>query len=124
MSVPTYDQFIEPLLRFLVEHPEGVAARLAHEQAANAQNLTASDCEQLLPSGSQPMYKNRAGWAHDRLKRAGLSSSPRRGFWKPTAEGLAFAKEHPAPFSAELAEKLAMGFIAVKLKPSTGVLAA
>ncbi len=120
MSVPTYDRFIEPLLRFLVAHPEGVTARLAHEHAAKALNLTELDREQLLPSGSQPMYKNRAGWAHDRLKRAGLSISPRRGFWKPTADGIAFASEHPHPFSPDLAEKLAMGFIGVRLKPPSG----
>jgi restriction system protein len=120
MAVPTYDQFIEPLLRYLVQNPEGVAAKLAHEQAANALGLTEEDRQQLLPSGAQPMYKNRAGWAHDRLKRAGLSSSPRRGFWKATADGIAFAKEHATPFSTELAERLAMGYIGVRLKPASG----
>jgi len=118
MSVPTYDRFIEPLLRILVAHPDGVLAKSAHEEAANRLQLTASDRELLLPSGTQPMYKNRAGWAHDRLKRAGLSSSPRRGFWKPTSEGIAFAHAHPDPFTPEMAEKLAMGFVGVKLKPS------
>lgn len=118
MPVPTYDQFIEPLLRFLAVNSEGVAAKLAHEQAAGALGLTDEDKQELLPSGAQPIYKNRAGWAHDRLKRAGLSSSPRRGFWKITEDGARFIKEHPAPFSAELAEKLAMGYISVKLKLS------
>ena len=124
MTVPTYDQFIEPLLRYLAQNPDGVAAKLAHEQAANALGLTEEDRQQLLPSGAQPMYKNRAGWAHDRLKRAGLSSSPRRGFWKATADGIAFAKEHPAPFSAELAERLAMGYIGVRLKAASGAMGA
>ncbi len=117
MAVPTYDQFIEPLLRLLVANPEGVFAKLAHEEAATALGLTDEDRQQLLPSGAQLMYKNRAGWAHDRLKRAGLSSSPRRGFWKATPEGIAFAKEHPLPFSPDLAEELAMGYIGVRLKP-------
>jgi restriction system protein len=121
MSVPTYDKFIEPLLRYLAAHQEGVVARLAHEQAANALGLTDEDKQVLLPSGAQPIYKNRAGWAHDRLKRAGLSSSPRRGFWKITQEGIAFVQEHPTPFSAELAEKLAMGYIGVKLKPASPI---
>jgi restriction system protein len=116
MAVPTYDKFIEPVLRLLVDHPEGVDAKTAHEAAASALGLTGEDREQLLPSGSQPMYKNRAGWAHDRLKRAGLSSSPKRGFWKVTAEGVSFAKQHSAPFGQELIEKLAMGYVNVKLK--------
>jgi restriction system protein len=117
VGVPTYDQFIEPILRFLVAHPEGVNARDAHENAAQRLGLTAADRETLLPSGTQPMYKNRAGWAHDRLKRAGLSSSPRRGFWRVTPEGVSFNHQHPEPFPAELAEKLAMGYIGVKLRP-------
>ncbi|PKO73530.1 MAG: restriction endonuclease [Betaproteobacteria bacterium HGW-Betaproteobacteria-17] len=120
MAVPTYDQFIEPLLRCLVQNPNGVSAKLAHEEAANALKLTDDDRQQLLPSGSQLIYKNRAGWAHDRLKRAGLSSSPRRGFWKATEQGIAFAKENPSPFPATLVEKLAMGFIGIKLKPEFG----
>ena len=118
MSVPTYDQFIEPILRLLVAHPEGMTARAAHDEAANALALTSTDREVLLPSGSQPMYKNRAGWAHDRLKRAGLSSSPRRGFWKVTSDGVSFAQQHPQRFSPELSEKLAMGYIGVKLRAS------
>jgi restriction system protein len=116
MSVPTYDRFVEPILRLLVSHPEGMPARTVHEEAANALGLTAADKEILLPSGSQPMYKNRAGWAHDRLKRAGLSSSPRRGFWKVTPEGVSFAQQHPERFSPELSEKLAMGYIGVRLR--------
>jgi len=118
MPVPTYDKFIEPVLRYLVEHPDGVEAKSAHAAAATALGLTDKDREQPLPSGSQPMYKNRAGWAHDRLKRAGLSSAPKRGIWKATQEGIAFVKEHAEPFSPELVEKLAMGFIGVKLKPA------
>lgn len=35
MSVPTYDQFIEPILRYLAATPEGATARDAHEAAAN-----------------------------------------------------------------------------------------
>lgn len=119
MPVPTYDKFIEPLLRFLAAQQDGVPAKLAYEQAANALGLSDDDRQELLPSGAQPIYKNRAGWAHDRLKRAGLSSSPRRGFWKITKDGIDFVSAHPAPFSTDLAERLAMGNINIKLKPIT-----
>jgi restriction system protein len=119
MAIPTYDRFIEPLLRYLVHRPEGVPAKQEHEDLAGLLALTDEDREQLLPSGAQPIYKNRAGWAHDRLKRAGLSSSPRRGFWKATDAGIEFAKEHAGSFSPELVEKLAMGYLGVKLRPSS-----
>jgi restriction system protein len=76
MPVPTYDQFIEPVLRYLADHPDGALARDVHEAAADALGLSESDRQEILPSGRQAVYKNRAGWAHDRLKRAGYSSSP------------------------------------------------
>jgi restriction system protein len=87
MAIPTYDHWIEPILRILIENPNGLSAPSAHDAAARALGLTDEDRAQLLPSGRQLVYKNRAGWAHDRLKRAGLSSSPRRGFWQLTQAG-------------------------------------
>ena len=118
MTVPTYDQFIEPLLRYLAANENGVTAKQAHEQVANALGLSEEDKQTMLPSGAQLIYKNRAGWAHDRLKRARLSSSPRRGFWTITAEGLEFIRTRPEPFAPELSEQLAMGYIGVKLQPA------
>jgi restriction system protein len=48
MTVPTYDQFIEPILRYLAQHPEGVLAKDAHEAAAVALHLSDEDRAQLL----------------------------------------------------------------------------
>lgn len=119
MTVPTYDKFVEPVLRFLATRPCGAPAREAHDAAALALGVTDADRQELLPSGAQPIYKNRAGWAHDRLKRAGLSSSPRRGFWQLTAEGMQFAAEHSTPLSAKQVEQLAIGFMDVRLRPAS-----
>jgi restriction system protein len=118
MTVPTYDKFIEPILRFLATQPSGAPAREAHEAAAQALGVTDIDRQELLPSGVQLVYKNRAGWAHDRLKRAGLSSSPRRGFWQLTEDGLVFLAKYPASLSPKIIEHLAMGFKDVRLKPT------
>lgn len=115
MSIPTYDQFIEPILRFLASQPEGIRAREAHEAAADILQLDQDQRSEVLPSGKQLVYKNRAGWAHDRLKRAGLSSSPRRGFWQLTAKGIKFAAQHPQALSGEAVENLATNFNEVSL---------
>lgn len=115
MPVPTYDQFIDPILRILEEHPDGILAKEVHEAAAKRLNIADGDKQELLPSGIQPVYKNRAGWAHDRLKRAGLSSSPRRGFWQLTAAGRDFVQQHPDSLSPEDIEHLAHAFMAVRL---------
>jgi restriction system protein len=116
MTVPTYDKFIEPILRYLAGHPNGALARDAHEAAAQTLGLSDADRQELLPSGTQPVYKNRVGWAHDRLKRAGLSSSPRRGYWQLTPRGAEFAASHPPPLSAADVEQLAVGFMDVRLR--------
>ena len=116
MTVPTYDRFIEPILRFLAAHPDGANAKDVHEVAATALGLSGSDREEMLPSGIQAVYKNRAGWAHDRLKRAGLSSSPRRGYWRLTGAGLSFSKEHPAPLTDDLRERIATAYLATRLR--------
>lgn len=100
MSVPTLDYFIDPILRYLVARPEGAAAREVHEAAAEVLGLTNEQKEELVPSGTQFVYKNRAGWAHDRLKRAGLSSSATWGRWQLTDAGRNLAQEHPAGISA------------------------
>ena len=117
MAVPTYDKFIEPVLRFLATCPNGAVAREVHEVAARSLGVTEIDRQELLPSGGQPVYKNRAGWAHDRLKRAGLSNSPRRGYWQLTDEGRAFVSGHKDPLTAKEVEQLAIGYIDVRLRP-------
>ena len=116
MPVPTYDQFIEPLLRHLAEHADGAPIVEAYEALAARMKLTPEDRAELLPSGAQAVYKNRIGWAHDRLKRAGLSGSPRRGLWKLTPEGVAFAAKYKVTPDHEL-ERLASVDRTSRLKP-------
>ena len=115
MNLPTYDKFIEPLLRYLAKHPDGVRAPDAHDAAADALKITEEMRHERLPSGVQAVYKNRAGWAHDRLKRAGLSSSPKRGFWQLTTEGHAYVREHPAPLTGQEIAELAEAYREVRL---------
>lgn len=57
MTVPTCDQFIEPILRFLARNPEGAPAKFVHDAAASALRLTDEDRLQMLTSGTQPVYK-------------------------------------------------------------------
>lgn len=117
MAIPTYDRFIEPLLRFLETQPDGAATRQAQDAAADALAVTPQERQLLLPSGTMAIYRNRVGWAHDRLKRAGLSSSPRRGIWKLTAQGREFVRAHPAPLTPDELRKLNFDFLDVRLRP-------
>jgi restriction system protein len=101
MAIPTYDQFIEPLLRFLARHPEGARTAAIYEPLADEMKLSESEREELLPCGAQAVYKNRIGWAQDRLKRAGLSASPKRGLWMLTEKGATLVKHTTFPLAKE-----------------------
>jgi restriction system protein len=59
--------------------------------------LQLSDEERALrvPGGTQVLFRHRTNWAHDRLKRAGLSSAPRRGMWQLTSKGAELARTRP-----------------------------
>ena len=120
MPVPTYDKFIEPMLRYLAQHPEGAPASVVYEALASSLGIDENDKLIPLPSRTQPVYKNRAGWAHDRLKRAGLSSSPRRGFWKLTDGGVAYAQSHPNALTNVEVRQLTIVDPNVRLRPLSG----
>lgn len=118
MAIPSYVQFIEPLLRFLEKHPGGASIKAAHD-AADALGLSSEDRQLLLPSGKQAVYKNRAGWAHDRLKRAGLSTRLQANIWQLTPAGFEFAKKYPSPIPNDVLEKLINDHLDVRLRPAT-----
>lgn len=117
MPIPTYDQFIEPILRYLAKHPDGERASVVYEAAAETLGINEDDKLVLLPSRTQAVYKNRAGWAQDRLKRAGLSSSPRRGYWKLTDQGFAFSQSHQQHLTEDEVKELAAVDLSVRLRP-------
>lgn len=117
MAVPTYDHFIEPILRFLSTQSAPVAAKDAHEAAAAALGLTPEQRQETVPSG-QLVYKNRSGWAHDRLKRSGYSASPKHGYWQLTTAGADYAETSPSPLPQDEIERIASESNDVRLKPS------
>ena len=115
MAVPTYDLFVDPVLRVLAKYPDGVAASKVHNEAASFLKLTEEQLSETTSSGQQT-YKNRAGWAHDRLKRAGLSSSLSRGKWCLTPKGFEFSRNNPFPLTDDMVKHITFDFNQVLLK--------
>ena len=123
MPIPTYDRCIEPVLRYLAKHSDGAPVTAVQEAVADQFKITAKERLLLLPSGVYPVYKSRIGWAHDRLKRAGYSTSVRRGFWRLTEEGVAFAKATPTLSEATVQKLATVPRGAVAAEPSSGATA-
>ncbi len=108
MAIPTYDQMIHPLLRALAAAADGIRSRDAHEVVAAAIGLTEDERNQMLPSGKQAIYRNRIGWAHDRIKRAGWSESAKRGYWRITPAGTDALNQHAEGFDDSTLRTLCM----------------
>lgn len=107
-------------MRYLAINRDGAPARVVHDATANS--LSSDDTQRLLVLNSgQPIYKNRAGWAYDPLKRAGFADSSKRGRWKLNDKALQFAEEHPTPLTGQQVQHLAREFLDVRLREPSNV---
>jgi restriction system protein len=77
---------MRPLLELLGDGGDH-ATRDTYEQLADRLRLSATDREELIPSGTQRLLANRVGWAKTYLLKAGLVGSPRRGLIRITDRG-------------------------------------
>lgn len=106
VAIPTYDQFVWPLLKLLGEHRDGIRSSDVYKALAERVGLSEEEQQELLPSGRQAIFHNRIGWAHDRLKRAGYSEAIRRGLWGLTSKGRDFLSAHPNGLTDDELEKI------------------
>lgn len=77
MAIPDYQACMLPLLRFASDGKEH-QLKDAADQLAKEFGLTAKELQEFLPSGQQPTFMNRIGWARTYLSKAGLLRSPSR----------------------------------------------
>ena len=104
MAIPDYQTIMLPLLRFLgdgVEH----AKREAVESLAEKFKLTEEQRKELLPSGKQPLFGNRVGWARTYLKKAGLIASTRHGYFIITKRGREVLSQNPSKIDVKFLEQ-------------------
>ncbi|MEX0754142.1 MAG: restriction endonuclease [Actinomycetota bacterium] len=86
MPIPDYQSIMLPLLRSTDDGREHNVGDLVDALAVHFA-VTREEERELLPSGKQPVFANRIGWARTYLKKAGLLESPRRGAVRITGEG-------------------------------------
>jgi restriction system protein len=94
MAIPDFQTIMLPLLK-LAGDGEEHSLRETMETLANEFGLTDEERREFLPSGRQPMFDNRVGWARTYMKKAGLLKSTRRGYYQITERGLGVLGEKP-----------------------------
>lgn len=101
LPVPDYQSLMLPLLQALSDGIEHDMTETT-ESLAREFRLTTDDRRQLLPSGRQPTFENRVGWARTYMKKAGLLESTARGKIRITQRGLDVLKTNPPRIDVRL----------------------
>jgi len=104
MPVPEYQKYYLTILKCVADGNEH-AIRDIYEEIAEMFGFTEEDKAELIPSGTQQLYKNRIAWAKTYLKKAGLVSSPRRGIIQITSQGTDVLLENPATIDVAYLKK-------------------
>lgn len=104
MAIPDYQTCMLPLLRYAGDGEEH-QLKDAVQALASEFGLTETELNEFLPSGQQPVFVNRVGWARTYLKKAGLLHGTRRGFFQITPRGQAILKETPAEINVRYLER-------------------
>ncbi len=104
MAVPGYQEFMFPILKFLYDKNVVSKANIVSGMV-KVFNLNQQDLSEILPSQTQPTYKNRIGWALTYLKKAGLIDSPTRANFQITHEGLKIVDKNVIDLDSKYLEK-------------------
>ena len=104
MSVPDYQSIMLPLLEFLSDG-KVYSTRELIEGLSEKFKLNNDDRKELLPSGQQPIFDNRVGWARTYMKKAGLILSDKRGTQKISPKGIEILKKKPGKINIEFLEQ-------------------
>lgn len=104
MPIPDYQTLTLPLLKLAADGKEH-KKREAEERIARQFSLTDEERATLLPSGKQPLFDNRLGWARTYLKQAGLLESVRRGVIRITDRGQIVLARNPPRIDNEVLDE-------------------
>lgn len=104
MAIPDFQTCMLPLLRFSADGKE-YQLKDAAQRLAQDFKLTPEELNEFLPSGQQPVFINRIGWARSYMKKAGLLANPRRGYFQITPRGQTVLKEAPAQINIKYLER-------------------
>lgn len=104
MPVPDYQTLMLPVLKCVSDGQEHATKEL-RQKTAEMLKLTDDDLAERLPSGIQPTYENRVGWAMTYLKKSGLLTSPKRGILRITERGKEVLQQNPEKIDNKFLEQ-------------------
>lgn len=123
MPIPDYETLMLPMLRYGSESV--VSFRDAVTRASAEFALTEDEQQETIPSGTEPLIKNRTGWAITYLVKANLLHRPKRAHFTITERGKQVLAESPANLGRKYLEQFPefLAFLnkkSEKAEPATG----
>ena len=94
MPIPEFNEIKAPALQFFADGAPHKVSEV-YSKLAGPFNLTEEEQNELLPSGIQRRWHNRANWACYDLFRAGLLDRPKRGLYLINEAGKQLAAQKP-----------------------------
>ncbi len=104
MTIPDFQTLMLPVLEYAATTNEH-SLREATDHLADQFGLTEEEQNELLPSGVQPLFYNRVGWARTYLKKAGLLVLTRRNYLQITDVGKDVVESKPDKVNMKFLEK-------------------
>lgn len=104
LPIPAFQDWMLPFLKFTADEKEH-NLREAIDRLSDEIGLSEAEKIKLLPSGQRALVDDRIGWARTYLKKAGLISYPRRGYFKITQRGLDVLKENAPKIDVKYLER-------------------
>jgi len=101
VPIPDFQTIMLPLLQTAADG-ERHKLHAAISNLADRFKLTPEERNQLLPSGMQPVFDNRVGWARTYLKKAGLLETTAQGEFAITPRGAGLLSSGPDRITVKL----------------------
>lgn len=102
MPIPDYQSLMLSLLKFAGERKGEITTGDAVETLAKEFRLSDEDLKEMLPSGIQSTFFNRVSWASTYMKKAGLLSATKIGYYQITPRGIELLNKNPKSIDVKL----------------------
>ena len=103
MAIPDFQSLLLPVLK--CAEKEEIHIRKAIEILGDQFSLSEEERRELVQSGRVRTFDNRVHWSNTYLKKAGLLTSPKRGFFIATDEGRRVLAESPERIDVKFLKK-------------------
>jgi restriction system protein len=104
MAIPDFQTIMLPLLQVAGEGKEHSIHDFVN-QLAKFFKLSEQELNELLPSGKQPVFYNRVGWARTYMTKSGLLEMTRRPNYRITERGKEVLKSNPPRINIKFLER-------------------